>query len=140
MAKKIILACTLCFGCATEKAQTRSDPQTAQTQVSEADKSGTLPAEQAEAIEMLFHRKVATLQRCWNDEYEKTHNRKLEGDVTVGLTVTTTGKPADVKILESTFNAAEFEACVVKEVQGWEFPEVSVSSPYVRKVHIGAQF
>src|SRR5262245_8882611 len=89
-------------GCAEQRAgesgtQTRSgadEPQTAQ-------ESG-VSAERHDAIERMFARKATELQTCWTDEYEKSHNRKLEGDVTLGMTITPGGQANDVKVLTTT--------------------------------------
>jgi outer membrane biosynthesis protein TonB len=100
----------------------------------------TITAEQNDAIDAIFKRKASQLQSCWQEEYARTQNRKLEGDLLVALTVTPSGKPADVKVLKSTIESREIEACVVKEVASWAFPESHAATPYRRTVHLGAQF
>jgi TonB family protein len=125
-------------GCAHEQASGSGQPQTANEPAGE--QAATVSQEENDAIDALFRRKAPQLQSCWADEYEKTHNRKLEGDITVGLMVTRSGKPDDVKVLKSSLGNRDVESCVIKEVATWGFPEVPVNTPYMRTVHLGAQF
>jgi len=97
-------------------------------------------AERHDAIERMFARKAGELQSCWTDEYEKTHNRKLEGDVTLQLHVNPQGQANDIKILSTTIKNPTVEQCVVTAVSGWSFPEGQATVPYMRTVHLGAQF
>jgi TonB family protein len=106
----------------------------------ESATGGGVTPEQNDAIDALFRRKAQQLQSCWQDEYERNHNRKLEGDITVGLTVTPSGKPTGVRVLKSSMGNADVEQCVVQAVSAWGFPEVSADCPYMRTVHLGAQF
>jgi len=137
----VMLAIGTMLGCATEGQQERRSSTTASSSAGEtpSPEQGVTP-EQNDAIDALFRRKAPELQTCWNDEYEKTHDRKLEGDVTLGMTVTPSGKPADVKVLNSTIKNGDIEVCVRKAVGQWDFPEVSAPVPYMRTVHLGAEF
>lgn len=129
----------LVAGCAGENSEKKPATVPGDSQ-SAAVETGSVTAEQNDAIEALFRRKAQQLQSCWQDEYERNHNRALQGDLTVGLTVTRSGKPTGVRILKSTLGNAEVEDCVAKSVAAWGFPEVTVDCPYTRTVHLGAQF
>ena len=96
--------------------------------------------EQNEAIDAVFRRKAHQLDSCWADEYEKVHDHNLQGDVTVGLMVTPSGRPSDVKVLKSSIANKDIEDCIAKTVAAWSFPEVPVTTPYMRTVHLGAEF
>jgi hypothetical protein len=122
--------------CATPKGEGRNDSPTNTSQT----QAVMVTPEQNEAIDSLFRRKAQELQRCWNEEYDKLHDRRLEGDLTVGLTVKKSGRPDDVQILNSTMHSPSIEGCVVKEVASWAFPEISADLPYRRIVHLGAAF
>jgi TonB family protein len=106
---------------------------------SAVDPSAVTP-ERQDAIDRLFARKANDLQACWSEEYEKTHNRKLEGDVTLQLNVDPQGRPGDVKILKTTLGNQSIESCIIKAVSGWQFPEGNATIPFNRTVHLGAQF
>jgi TonB family protein len=125
-------------GCAGGQAESKQQTTTASGE-SAPTGAGVTP-EQNDAIDALFRRKAPELETCWTDEYEKIHNRKMEGDVTIGLTVTPSGKPEGVRLLKSSIGNADVEQCVVKAVATWAFPEVSASCPYMRTVHLGAEF
>ncbi len=138
--RRIVLALVLVAGCAGGEAEKK--PRTTAQQPEgggETAGAGVTP-EQNDAIDAVFRRKTGQLDRCWQDEYDRNHNRQLQGDVTVGLTVMPTGKPSNVRVLKSSIGSPEIEACVVKEVATWGFPEMSAECPYMRTVHLGAQF
>jgi TonB family protein len=128
----------LVVGCAGENAE-KQQATTVEGQGAAIEGAAVTP-EQNDAIDALFRRKAQELQSCWQDEYERSHNRKLEGDVTVGLTVKPSGKPAGVRILKSTIGSPDVDQCVVKSVAAWNFPEVNADCPYMRTVHLAAQF
>ncbi len=131
----VLLAC----GCAEESAS-RPAPRTAVEESPSTPQEMTVSAERADAIERLFARKAAELQSCWSDEYEKNHDRKLEGDVTVQLHISPAGKAEEVKVLQSSIKNPSIENCVVQAVASWSFPDGQTSVPYMRTVHLGAQF
>jgi TonB family protein len=129
----------LVAGCAGENSQ-KKQPTTVEGQGVAMEQAAAVTADQNDAIDALFRRKAQELQSCWQDEYEKSHNRQLQGDITVGLTVTTSGKPTGVRVLKSSMGNAGIEKCVVESVAAWAFPETSADCPYMRTVHLGAEF
>jgi TonB family protein len=130
----------LVIGCAENAEKRQATTVEGQGEAMETASGGGVTPEQNDAIDALFRRKAQELQSCWQDEYERTHNRQLQGDITVGLTVTPSGKPTGVRILKSSIGSADIDSCVVKAVSGWSFPETSANCPYMRTVHMGAQF
>jgi hypothetical protein len=96
--------------------------------------------ERADAIERVFVRKATELQACWSEEYEKTHNRKLEGDLSLQVMIAASGKPSAVKVTKSTLSNEAVESCVTKAIGAWNFPEGASEVPFTRTVHLGAQF
>jgi TonB family protein len=129
-------------GCAEsqpEQKPTRPVASANDSQASAVDPNAITP-ERLDAIERLFARKTSDLQACWTEEYEKSHNRKLEGDLTLQLNIDAQGRPGDVKILKTTLGNQSIESCVIKAVTAWQFPEGHATIPYNRTVHLGAQF
>ena len=131
-----MLAFALLGACATENKETRTEPR----QPAGDDKGANVTAEQNDAIDALFRRKAPALQRCWQEEYERTQNRKLEGDITLSMVVTTKGNATDLKVVHSTIGVPAVDKCVTTEVQSWLFPEGPGNAPYRRTVHLGAAF
>ncbi len=131
-------ALILCGACAAQKTEVKPAATSAapERQTPESGISG----EQQEAVENVFRRKAPELMSCWNDEYEKTHDRKIEGDVTLSMTITAQGKATRVSVLHSTLNNKDIEGCMTTAVTTWTFPEGTIEIPYRRTVHIGAQF
>jgi hypothetical protein len=127
-------------GCATSSGEQRQQPPAeSQNQGSEPDPTAVDP-ERHDAVERTFARKTTELQDCWAREYDKNHDRKLEGDLTIQMTVTPEGQAHEVKVIKSTMNNASVEGCVTQAIGGWSFPEGKSSIPYLRTVHLGAQF
>jgi outer membrane biosynthesis protein TonB len=138
---RIVLALVLVAGCASDQ-PAQKQKSTAQPEGETA--GGGVTPEQNDAIDALFRRKAPQLMTCWQEAYDKAEDhkaaRKVEGDVTIGLNVAPSGKPSNVRVLKSSLGSPDIENCIVKEVAGWGFPEVSVEVPYMRTVHLGAQF
>jgi len=97
-------------------------------------------AEQNDGIDALFRRKSPALERCWQEEYARTQNRKLEGDITLQMLISRGGKAGQIKIVKSTIGVEAVDRCVVEEIAGWGFPEGPADAPYRRTVHLGAAF
>jgi TonB family protein len=132
----VVLAALALGGCATTKAES---PQPA-APVETESQGPVISPERADKIERVFARKAQELQACWTEEYEKSHNRKLEGDVTIQLNVAPSGQANDVRVIKSSLGSPEIESCVTKTVAGWDFPSGEATVPYSRTVHIGAQY
>jgi hypothetical protein len=122
--------------CGPQKTETRSDPG----QPTAAPQAPTVTSDQNDAIDALFRRKAPELQSCWQDEYQRTQNRKIEGDITLSMMITKSGKATQVRNIKSTLNAPNIDTCVVKTVGEWVFPEGPADAPYRRTVHLGAEF
>ena len=139
----VVVAGAFLFGaCANQSGstqQTSTTPAASEQQGSAVDANALTP-ERQDAIERTFERKTASLQDCWANEYQKTHDRKLEGDVTVGFEIEPSGTPSNVRILKSSLNNHDIESCMTQEISGWSFPEGNAKVPYMRTVHLGAQF
>jgi TonB family protein len=122
-------------GCASE--ERRGDPERPQPQQQDGP---TVTSEQNDAIDALFRRKAPQLQTCWQQEYERSQNRKVEGDITLQMVVSKAGKPMGLRIVKSTIGVPAIDKCVVDEVNSWQFPEGPGDAPYRRTVHLGAAF
>ncbi len=104
-----------------------------------ANGAGITP-EESDAVNAAFRRRAPDLQNCWNQQFDKTRDRTLQGDLSIGFTVTTSGALRDVKIVKSSMGNAEVDRCVAATVSKWTFPTVSAELPYDGTVHLGAQF
>jgi TonB family protein len=126
--------------CATDKGSQRTTADPEREERETARQMAAITPEQHDAIERLFARKAAALHRCWSDEYERNRDRKVEGDVTVQLHIKPDGRPSGVRVLKSSINNENIEKCVISTVTEWDFPSGNAEVPYVRTVHLGAQF
>ena len=133
---RIAVLALLAIGCATESKSTRTE----EPGVAAAANGPTVTAEQNEAIDALFRRKAPQLQSCWQDEFQRSGNRKVEGDITLSMIVTKAGKATELKNVKSTIGVPALDACVLKEVGTWVFPEGPGDAPYRRTVHLGPAF
>lgn len=128
------------FGCANQSSGQRQASTTPEPEAEQQSAGGGVTPEQNDSIDALFRRKAPELQQCWSDEYERNHDRKVEGDITLGMTIQPSGQPSGVKVLKTSLSNAPIQECVTKTVAGWSFPELSQPVPYMRTVHLGAQF
>jgi hypothetical protein len=134
------IVCVLALGgCASQSQEQRAPVGGSQQEGSAVDPNAVDP-ERSDAVERTFARKTIELQDCWTKEYEKSHDRKLEGDLTVQMNVQPNGKATDVKIVKTTINNADIQSCVQSMIVGWDFPEGTGTVAYLRTVHLGAQF
>ncbi len=130
-------AMALVTACATESTSTPKDPEN----TTRAEASGpTVTAEQNDAIDALFKRKTPQLMRCWQEEYERTKNRALQGDITVSMVISRAGKPGNLTVVKSTMGAASVDKCVTDEIATWVFAEGPADAPYRRTVHLGSAY
>jgi hypothetical protein len=128
-------------GCASQSGEQRPAARSeASTSEAAAPQPDSISPDRQDAIERVFARKAGELQQCWSAEYEKNHNRKLEGDVTIGMDIAPTGTPGNIRLLKSTIGNTNIEGCVTQQIATWSFPEGPSSVPYMRTVHLGAQY
>ena len=141
----LIVVAALVGGCAEQSGSTQQQSTMAGGS-SSSESSGSavdpnaLTPERQDAIERTFQRKSASLQDCWTKEYEKTKDRKFEDDLTLGFDIAPSGAVSNVRVLKSSANNHDLDSCVTQEVSGWSFPEGNAKVPYMRTVHLGAQF
>lgn len=137
----IVAVMVLCGACAEQSGSTQQQPTMggSEQQGSAVDPNALTPDRQ-DAIERTFQRKAGSLQDCWAKEYEKTKDRKFEDDITVGFEIEPSGNPTNVRILKATGNNHDVESCVTQEIAQWSFPEGKAKVPYMRTVHLGAEF
>lgn len=135
--RKVCLIGFLLAGCAGEQQERRKEDRTTPVASSSAP---TVTAEQNDGIDALFRRKAPALQRCWQEEYQRSQNRKLEGDITLQMLISRAGKAGQIKVASSTIGVEAVDRCVVDEVATWVFPEGPADAPYRRTVHLGPAF
>ena len=131
------------FGACAEQSSSQQQQSTmagsSENQGSAVDANALTP-ERQDAIERTFQRKTASLQDCWAKEYDKTKDRKFEDDITLQFEIQASGSAQNVKVLKSSAHNNDVESCVTQEIATWTFPEGNATVPYMRTVHLGAQF
>ncbi len=132
----LMCAAALAAACATESTTTKREPESP----SNEPVGSTVTSEQNDAIDAVFRRKAPQLQRCWQEEYERTKNRALEGEITVNMTISKAGKPVDLKVAKSSIGVAAVDKCVLDEIGSWSFAEGPGDAPYRRTVHLGSAY
>jgi hypothetical protein len=138
----VVVVAVMFGACAEQSGSTQQQSTMAgssDNQGSAVDPAALTP-ERQDAIERTFQRKTASLQDCWAKEYEKTKDRKFEDDITLQFEILASGSAQNVKVLKSSAHNNEVESCVTQEITGWTFPEGNATVPYMRTVHLGAQF
>jgi hypothetical protein len=132
------IVCVMALGGCASQSQQRAQP--AGESQAQSGQGNLVDPERSDAVERTFARKTSELQDCWTREYEKSHDRKLEGDLTIQLSVQPNGKATDIKVVKTTLNNADIISCVQQMIGAWDFPEGQGTVAYLRTVHLGAQF
>jgi hypothetical protein len=137
----IVAVQVLLFGCAENQGGGTRGGTTSEERVErQAAEAASHDPERHDATDRVFARKANDLQSCWQEEYDRSKNRKWETQITVQVMVGASGKADTVKVLKASQPNPHVEQCVEKVVAGWNFPEGTGTMPYVRSVHLGAQF
>ncbi|HEY1586966.1 MAG TPA: AgmX/PglI C-terminal domain-containing protein [Polyangia bacterium] len=137
----VVVVMVFCGACAEQSGSTQQASTTPQSEAQgSAVDANALTPERQDAIERTFQRKTASLMDCWNKEYEKNKDRKFEDDLTLGFEIEPSGSPTNVRVLKSSANNHDIDSCVTQEIAGWSFPEGNAKVPYMRTVHLGAEF
>ena len=139
MRHRIVATLSLSLFCACASSSQETKPAPAVERQPPPDQP-TVTAEQNDAIDALFRRKAPQLQTCWTDEYERSHNKKIEGDISLQMMISKTGQAREVKVVKSTIGVEAIDQCVVKEIGAWAFPEGPADAPFRRTVHLGPEF
>lgn len=106
------------------------DPTEAAAAAAAASISAPDENDRMDAVRRVCARKAnSSMPRCWNAEYERTHNRKIEAQVEVLIVVSPGGTAEDVKVIGNQGSSAEMTACVAEEVRSWTYPEGTRSTP-----------
>jgi hypothetical protein len=95
------------------------------------DHSGNMiPPEKMDEIQNDLKRKEMIISRCLADAVEAGDAKKnTHGKVVVELTVSTSGKAQNVKVMKSDFQAKSINDCTVKHVEDIEFPQIPKQYP-----------
>ncbi|HET6611033.1 MAG TPA: AgmX/PglI C-terminal domain-containing protein [Kofleriaceae bacterium] len=97
-------------------------PSTEETEPAEDPSQILIPPEKLDAIEATFTRHVSEVSRCFPKAVEAGELQATDkGYVTVGLTVTESGAPENVRAVEATLDSQVLKDCVTAEVSSWEF-------------------
>ena len=120
-----LLAALWLSACATQAAA----PREAEEPEVPAPRTAAVTGDQIEAVQRLLRRKEQQVIGCYNSELDRTGNRKLEGELLIAMEITMAGRADQLRVLESTMKSAPFEACVLKAIEGWQFPTLNARLP-----------
>lgn len=119
--------------CSTGAQETRPPATGAATSAAEGATSsatGTEDTDRMEEVRRVCSRKAASaMSRCWNQEFERTHNRKMEASIEVLIMVTPGGTAESVKVIGNAGGSKELAGCVAEEAQSWTYPEGKNATP-----------
>ena len=87
--------------------------------------------DQLNALNGEFRRRAVSLSNeCYSPELGRTGNKKMQGTVSIKLTVEPDGTPKDVSVASSTLNNQNVESCLVSTISGWHLPTVNNELPW----------
>jgi hypothetical protein len=125
----VVLAAMIAGGCATESGGGNPSQRASHPAEEGTTSQGGVPPEQIDAVQEVFRRKEQAVNSCYTAGIEETKNRKLEGKLMLSMVIKPSGRATDVKVLETTLNTPTIERCIIKLVEGWEFPKVAEKLP-----------
>lgn len=101
------------------------------------DEDPNAPALDPSVIKDVIMARMAGVKYCYNQELKKDPG--LAGKVVMKFLIQPKGTVSKVEVKESSLKNKEVEGCMVKEIEGWQFPEprrgetVPVTFPFVFK-------
>lgn len=102
--------------------RTEPQPVYAQSQEDGQDRS--------QEVQRVCKRKAAIeLPRCWQEEHDRTQNRKLAVYLNVSMIISPDGRANSVQVTNPTPNLSQLERCVVEAAQGWQYPSGESATP-----------
>ena len=128
--KKILLFAVLA-ACGGHKSTGPTDPSGpsvmgVQDQGDPSDHSGSMiPPEKMDEVQNDLKRKQMIISRCLADAVEAGEAKKnTHGKITLELTVSTSGKAENVKVVKTDIETQSVQECTKKHVQDIEFPQL----------------
>lgn len=92
------------------------------------DTSAALTPEQMEEVQRTVRIGKDGITQCFEEEMERTKNKKLTGKVTVKIQIGVNKVAEQVVIGEATLKSPDLHACIIKTVKAWEFPKIPTVS------------
>lgn len=84
--------------------------------------TGGIPPEKQGDILLVLQSRDSSARRCYQDVLNEKHTRDFKGSVKMLLTLDTSGRATNVRIMGGTLQNREVEECLVSTVREFEFP------------------
>ncbi|MBA3498808.1 MAG: AgmX/PglI C-terminal domain-containing protein [Myxococcota bacterium] len=90
------------------------------------DRSGSMiPPEKMDEITRLLDRKRPTVSRCLTMVVDNQELPKgSRGKMTLGITISPSGKASKVAVIKSTLESKKLEECVIGKINEIDFPQI----------------
>ena|SRR5438309_273946 len=116
-------------GCGGHKSQparpTGDDTGGGETSANPCGDNGMCPPETLDRIKEVLDAKRLTVSRCLSDAVVAGKaDKAAKGAVSLSFVITTSGRPRDVKVSQSTIGSKAVDECVIAKVEQIAFPEV----------------
>jgi hypothetical protein len=119
----IAMLLAACGGKKTPKSM--PDPEPDNNVGNSSSNNTMIPGDKIDEIQRLLDRRRETVSRCLTFAINnKDLPKSTRGRVTLGITVTPSGKPGDVKVLKTSIDSKSLNDCVVGKVKETVFPEI----------------
>jgi hypothetical protein len=107
-------------GCASSKPPAEPSLTITYPDQGKPEMGGLSGAYQQEVLIEIERRRPAA-ERCYQDELNVRQDRGFRGDVTMLMTIGTSGRVKKARVIQSTINSTEVESCLVKKLEMFEF-------------------
>jgi hypothetical protein len=128
MRNLVVVIAILVAACGGKKSggTTTPDPGGGEVEPSGGNTTSTMiPSEKIDEIQRLFERRGQTVSRCLTFAINnKELPKSAKGRVTLGVTISTSGKAESIKVLKASIDSQSLNDCVVGRVKEIQFPEI----------------
>jgi hypothetical protein len=126
----LLIAVVLGCGGGTKKQDTDPVDPGGGGEDSRPDPGGNMVSpDTADEIQRMFERKRPAVSRCLSIAVDsKELPKNARGKITLGITISPSGKAGEVKVIKASLESKALEGCVINKIKEIQFPQVP--NPY----------
>jgi hypothetical protein len=125
----LLIAAVLGCGGGKKPDTTPTDPVGNDVAKPDPGDSNMVSPDTADEIQRMFERKRPAVSRCLSIAVDsKELPKNARGKITLGITISPSGKAGEVKVIKASLESKSLESCVIGKIKEIQFPEVP--NPY----------
>jgi TonB family protein len=87
--------------------------------------SGVSPDKEAE-VQLVLQQRDTSTRKCYQDVLNEKKDRAFQGTVKVLISLNTSGKATNVKVVGGTLGDPEVQGCLVETLRSFEYPQLEL--------------